>query len=145
VPNPDSLGSRDTCPVSDQRLPSTRKIAIRDLASHKTLTSPNTEPRTLIGRDPMASSLLSFGTHSAMSLRDFADRESLTQSSLLLETPNAETPILRIHATYPSNDRRLPQNREIAIRDFDVHATLALANPDMPKCDGKRVSLALGG
>jgi hypothetical protein len=32
--------------VSDQRLPSTRKIVIRDLASHKTLTSPNTEPRS---------------------------------------------------------------------------------------------------
>jgi len=70
-------------------------------------------------------------------LRDFTDRESSTQSFLLLETPNAETPILRTRATCPANDRRLPRNREIAIRDFDVPATLALANPDMPKCDGQ--------
>jgi hypothetical protein len=59
------------------------------------------------------------------------------------ETPNAETPILRIRATCPSDNRRLPLNREIATRDFDVHATLALANPDMPICDGKWVLPAL--
>ena len=56
-----------------------------------------------------------------------------------------ETPILRIRATCPSDNRRLPQNREIATRDFGVHATLALANPDMPICDGNRVLLAVEG
>ena len=61
------------------------------------------------------------------------------------ETSNAETPILQISATCPSNNRRLSQNREIAIHDFDVHATLALTNPDMPICDGKWVLLVLGG
>jgi hypothetical protein len=59
--------------------------------------------------------------------------------SLRLKTPNADPVILRIRATCPSDDRRLPLNREIATRDFDVHVILALANPDMPIFDGKQV------
>jgi hypothetical protein len=56
--------------------------------------------------------------------------ESTTPSPLLLETPNAESPMLRIRATCPSRNRRSRSNRGIALRGFDVHAILALANPD---------------
>jgi hypothetical protein len=63
--------------------------------------------------------------------------------ALLLETPNAETPIRRIRATCPRSNRRFRLNREIATRDFDVHATFALVKPDMPMRDGKWVPLAL--
>jgi hypothetical protein len=34
------------------------------------------------------------------------------------KTPNAETPILRVRATCPSNNQRLLRNREIATRDL---------------------------
>jgi hypothetical protein len=63
--------------------------------------------------------------------------ESTTPSPLLLETPNAESPMLRIRATCPSRNLRSRSNRGIALRGFDVHAILALANPDLPICDGQ--------
>jgi hypothetical protein len=63
--------------------------------------------------------------------------ESTTPSPLLLETPNAESPMLRIRATYPSRNLQSRSNRGIALRGFDVHAILALANPDLPICDGQ--------
>jgi hypothetical protein len=73
-------------------------------------------------------------------------------TSLFLRAPfdfeNAEVPSpdsSGSRATCPSDDRRLRLSRGIATRDFDVHATLALANPDVPKYDGKRVPLAPGG
>jgi hypothetical protein len=37
----------------------------------------------------------------------------------------------------------VPINRGIALRDFDVHGILALANPDSPICDGKWFFLRL--
>jgi hypothetical protein len=49
----------------------------------------------------------------------------------------------RICATCPSSDRRLRSNRGIALRDFDVQAILALANPDSPMCDGNGSSVHL--
>jgi hypothetical protein len=49
--------------------------------------------------------------------------------ALLLETPNAETPIRRIRATCPRSNRWFRLNREIVTRDFDVHATLHSSNP----------------
>jgi hypothetical protein len=63
-------------------------------------------------------------------LRDFAFREPTTPSLLSLGTPNAGSPMLRIRATCPSRNLRSRSNREIALRGFDVHAILALANPD---------------
>jgi hypothetical protein len=56
-------------------------------------------------------------------------------SLLLLESPTAESPTLRIRATCPSRSRRSRSNRGIALRDFNVHEILALANPDSPICD----------
>jgi hypothetical protein len=69
-------------------------------------------------------------------LRDFADRGILAPSPLLLESPTSESPILRIRATCPSRNRRFRSNRGIALRDFNVHEILALANPDSPIHDG---------
>jgi hypothetical protein len=63
--------------------------------------------------------------------------ESTTPSPLLRETPNAESPMIRIRATCPSRNLRSRSNRGIALRGFDVHANLALANPDLPICDGQ--------
>jgi hypothetical protein len=68
-------------------------------------------------------------------LREFANRESIMHRSLLLETPNAGIPILRIRATCPRSDRRSRLNRGIALRDSDVHGIISLANPDLPICD----------
>jgi hypothetical protein len=61
--------------------------------------------------------------------------EPTTPSPLLLKSPTAESPILRIRATCPSRNRRSRSNRGIALRDFDVHGILALTNPDSPICD----------
>jgi hypothetical protein len=63
-------------------------------------------------------------------LRDFADRGILDSKSFATESPNVESPILRIRATCPSRNRRSRSNRGIALRGFDVHAILMLANPD---------------
>jgi hypothetical protein len=60
--------------------------------------------------------------------RDLADREFTTPNLLPLETPNAGIPILRIRATCPPSDQRSRSNREIALRDFNVHGIIALAN-----------------
>ena len=51
-------------------------------------------------------------------------------------TPNADMPMLWIRATCPCSNQRLPLTREIATRDFNVHATPTLPNaehrnPDM--------------
>jgi hypothetical protein len=45
------------------------------------------------------------------------------------KTPNAETPILRVRATCPSNNQRLPRNREIANRDFERAYGLCTRQP----------------
>jgi hypothetical protein len=42
---------------------------------------------------------------------------------LYLKTPNTETSILQIRATYPCHDQRSQVTREITIHDFDGHAT----------------------
>jgi hypothetical protein len=63
--------------------------------------------------------------------------EPTTLSPLLLKSPTAESPILRIRATCPSRNRRSQSDRGIALRDFDVHGILALTNPDSPICDGQ--------
>jgi hypothetical protein len=71
--------------------------------------------------------------------------EPTTLSPLLLKSPTAESPILRIRATCPSRNRRSQSDRGIALRDFDVHGILALTNPDSPICDGPRVLSLLEG
>jgi hypothetical protein len=58
-------------------------------------------------------------------------------SLLLLESPIAESPTLRIRATCPSRNRRSRSNRGIALRDFNVHGILALPNSDSPIRDGQ--------
>jgi hypothetical protein len=86
---------------------------------------------------------LASGSHTATSLREFAVRGSATPSPLLLGTPNAETPMLRIRATCLHSDRRSRSNRGIALRDSDVHVFLTLANSDSPMCDGNGSSVHL--
>jgi hypothetical protein len=83
------------------------------------------------------------GSHAATSRREFADRGFTMSSPSPLKTPNAETPRFQICATCPSSDRRLRSNRGIALRDFDVYAILAPANPDSPMCDGNGSSVHL--
>jgi hypothetical protein len=65
-------------------------------------------------------------------------------SLLLLESPTAESPTLRIRATCPSRNRRSRSNRGIALRDFNVHGILALTNPDSPIRDSKGVPSGTG-
>jgi hypothetical protein len=61
-----------------------------------------------------------------------------------LDVANAEVPSpdsTGSRATCPSTNRRLRLNRGIAIRDFNVHVTLALANPDVPIYDSSQTPL----
>jgi hypothetical protein len=67
--------------------------------------------------------------------------EPMTPSPLLLKSPTAESPMLRIHATCPSRNRRSRSDRGIALRDFDVHGILSLTNPDSPIHTQQRGSL----
>jgi hypothetical protein len=69
--------------------------------------------------------------------------EPTTPSPLLLKSPNAESPILRIRATCPSRNRRSRSNRGIALHGFDVHAIIALVNPDSPMRDSEGSSVHL--
>jgi hypothetical protein len=94
-------------------------------------------PRCRVPRREATWTPLAPAPHDTTSRWDFANRGFSTQSFLLLETTNAETPMLWIRATCPSSSRRLQSNRGIALRDFDVHVFLTLANPDSSICDGK--------
>ena len=78
-------------------------------------------------------------------LRDFSDRGIHDSKSLQLETPNVESPMLRIRATCLSKDIRPRSNQEVALRNFDVHVFLALANPDPPIPDDNQLLPMLEG
>jgi hypothetical protein len=70
--------------------------------------------------------------------REFATYET---NCLALQLPRPDVPRFTCHVFLRKST--LPRKLEIATRDIDVHATLALANPDMPICDSNQVLLAL--
>jgi hypothetical protein len=130
TPNPDPRCQRSTDPV----LSGISLSGNRRMKGSESLTFQNPERRCAMPRVVLH----------AVSVGPVATRDSL-----FLRVPfdfeNAEVPSpdsTGSRATCPSN-RRLRLNREIATRDFDVHATLALANPDMPICNGKWFYLRL--
>jgi hypothetical protein len=79
-----------------------------------------------------------------ISVGPVATRDSRGFSVLLstLKRRSAESPTPQDLVPPVPPNRRLRLNRGIATRDFDVHATLALANPDMPMHDGPLDSAA---
>jgi hypothetical protein len=75
------------------------------------------------------------GSHSATSLRGFADRGIHDSKSPAAGNPECRIPDALDSCHLSCSDRRSRLNRGIALRDFDVHGILALTNPDSPICD----------
>jgi hypothetical protein len=69
--------------------------------------------------------------------------EPTTSSPWQLKSPNVESLMLRIRATCPSRNRRSRSIWGIALRGFDVHAIIALVNPDSPMRDSEGSSVRL--
>jgi hypothetical protein len=70
-------------------------------------------------------------------LRDFADRRIHDSKSLAAGNPECRIPDAPDSCHLSLQELRSRSNRGIALRGFDVHAILALANPDLPICDGQ--------
>jgi hypothetical protein len=86
-------------------------------------------------------STMSPGSHSATSPSGLRGSRNPRLQVLAAGNPECRIPDAPDSCHLSLQDRRSRSNRGIALRDFDVHVILALANPDSPMCDGNGFSV----